>query len=373
MTRGRIIWIGACLICFAALPPASCSAEQRTKKGTGGSGDAGRPHALLRLPELLKEAEAQSPEIQAALYKYKAAKARPSQEGSLPDPTVGFMATNMGKAAPFSTVGDDPQSNAGVSFSQEIPFPGKLSLKGGIADKEAKSEYEEYQAAKLAVLSRVKSAYYQYAYLWRVREILRRNTKALESLTQAAQARYEAGSGSQQDVFKAHVERSVVDARLVSIEQKRAAAAVELNALLNRTHEGVLGEPGPLEKPVLPVSLEDLVRSAQEHSPVINSRRALVERDRLAVDLARRSYYPDFMIGGYYGDSGDYPDMWQWRLDLKVPLFYRSKQRYAVKESIYNLKRSQRERDGLLQSLTAPLKSEYLQARASADLVRLYS
>jgi len=327
----------------------------------------------VQLVEILKEAEEKSPEIQAAFNRYKAAETRPSQERTLPDPTIGFMATNMGKALPFTTIGEDPQSNAGVSFTQEIPFPGKLSLKGDIATQEAKNAFEEYRGTKLEVLSRVKAAYYEYASLQRMDEILTQNVGALGKLAKVAQRRYEAGSGSQQDVLKAEVETSIARARLVSIDQKRGSALAQLNALLNRAPEAALGAPEPLKKTVLKASFEELADTATAHSPMLNSRKALVERDQFGVDYARRQYYPDFMIGGYYGNSGDLPSMWQWRLDLKVPFYYRSKQQYAVKEAAYNLSRSQNERDATRQGLNAALKDEYLRARASEKLIDLYS
>ena len=67
-------------------PLTSVSAESKPKTDE---------QASSALAELIKEAEKNNPEIQAVLSKYEAARARPSQERSLPDPSIGFMATNM--------------------------------------------------------------------------------------------------------------------------------------------------------------------------------------------------------------------------------------------------------------------------------------
>ena len=374
MTRKRR---GLCLrIVLGIATAAALGAHAQERPHTSAGEDRGKDtqsSARISFAEILKQAADNNPEIKAALHKYKAATARPSQERTLPDPMIGFMATNMGSAVPFESIGEDPMSNAGVSFSQEIPFPGKRALKGDMATAEAKSAFEEYRATTLEVLSRVKAAYYEYAYLHHAESVLTRNLSDLAKLAKVADTRYQAGSGNQQDVLKAELETSVARARLISIEQRRGAALARLNALRDQPADSAVGEPEPLKKIALKASFEELAEAAKTKSPMLNARQALVERDKTGVDYARRQYYPDFAVGGYYGNSGDLPDMWQWRIDLKVPLYYRSKQRFAVKESVHTLTRSQHEREAALQAITAALKEEYLRARAAEKLVDLYS
>src|SRR5262245_34934623 len=78
----------------------------------------------LELNVLIEEALAHNPEIQAAQQRYRAAQARPSQAGSLPDPMIEGAYHNE-PITPF-TLGRSDFSFLRVGASQEVPFPGKL-------------------------------------------------------------------------------------------------------------------------------------------------------------------------------------------------------------------------------------------------------
>src|SRR5262249_39798602 len=147
----------------------------------------------------------------------------------------------------------------------------------------------------------------------------------------------------------------------------------QINSLLNRPPESPLGRPAPFEKATLPYSLDDLNKMARRGSPVIRSRQELIERGSLALDLARRQYYPDFMISGYYGNAGGLPDMWQLRFDVKLPLYFWRKQRYGVEESVHSLMQSKKEYEVATQMVNFHVKDQYLQALTSERLIQLYA
>src|SRR5690349_16475558 len=93
--------------------------------------------AAQPLPSLVEDALRANPEIVAAQKRYEAARQRPAQAGALPDPTISLGYTSNGGPWPVAGIGREPTSNAGVSFSQEIPFPGKRQLRTAIAAREA--------------------------------------------------------------------------------------------------------------------------------------------------------------------------------------------------------------------------------------------
>ena len=329
--------------------------------------------SILTLQSLLDEAEIKNPEIHAAKSKYLASRLRPSQESSLPDPLLGVMSTNMNNPVPFTSVGKDPQSNAGITFSQEIPFPGKLKLKGDIARKEANSMQQEYDVTRLSVLSRVKVAYYELSYLYTATDILARSKAALEKLARVAQGRYEVGNSTQQDVIKAQVQAAEFEARLIALEQKKLSSAAKINSLLGRPAETALERPEPIRKASLFISYEDLNTLALQNAPMLKARKELIDRNKLALDLSKKQYYPDMTLGGYYGNSGDLPEMWQLQVQFKVPLYFWEKQDYGVNESVHSLNEANAGRDAAIQAVNFSLKDEYDQARASEKLLELYS
>ena len=69
-----------------------------------------------------------------AVKKAESAEEKKSLASAMPDPMIGFMIQNVG-ALGTSTVGKEEMSMQGVVFTQEIPFPGKLSTKGRAAAK----------------------------------------------------------------------------------------------------------------------------------------------------------------------------------------------------------------------------------------------
>ena len=91
----------------------------------------GAQENVLRLDDILKQALERNPKIKAAGLDARAASLRIPQEKSLPDPMVNFDLKNMG--FPQFTLGQEVMSGLGISFSQPVPFPGKLRLRGEIA------------------------------------------------------------------------------------------------------------------------------------------------------------------------------------------------------------------------------------------------
>ena len=326
----------------------------------------------LSMEDLIASVEKANPDIQAAREAFRASATRPDQERSLPDPMIGFMWTNMNNPLPFTTVGEDPQSNAGVAVSQEIPFPGKLNLKGQIAEKESKRESKQLEAVRLNILAQAKAAFYELYYAKEAGAILGKNRGTLKNLASIAQARYESGEVSQADVLKASLEVGLIDAQEQAVKLQGVEAAAEINALLGRPAESPLPPLSRVKKSVLSQSFEELLRLAQRRNPVLMGQAAGVEQAKAAQDLAKREYYPDMTVGGYYGDSGDLPDMWQFRVDFKVPLYFWTKQRQGVSEAAHKLAQANHERVAATQSLDSALKTSYSRAKTSENLLSLY-
>ena len=356
-------------ICYAA-PEAAKPAKHPLSAADASARSSAE---VVPLRTLLSELDAANPEILAAQHRFQAAAARPSQERALPDPMVGLAATNMQKALPFTTVGDDPQSNAAFSFSQEVPFPGKLSLKGQVADKEAESQEQDLRSVRLAVRTKLRSAYYEWSSLRQQLKILEETRGVLDSLAAIARSQYEVGKGNQQDVLRAEVESAILQTRLIQQWQQEASVRAKLNALLNRAPDAPLGSPELLKKGALAGTIENLQERAQNASPLIKSRAKQVEKGESSLALAKKNYYPDFTFGASYGYSGGLPEMWQYRVDLKVPLYFWEKQRQGVLESAHALDQAKQEKEAAAQTVNETLQDVYSRAQASEKLLELYA
>src|SRR5258708_35949051 len=98
------------VLCLLAFALSSLQAEERT----------------FGPKDLLSELLQNNPEIQAARSHFEAATKRPSQAGTLPEPTASY--TNFGVGHPFSRLNGSNFAYQGLGVSQEFPFPGNLSL-----------------------------------------------------------------------------------------------------------------------------------------------------------------------------------------------------------------------------------------------------
>jgi len=86
------------------------------------------------LNELLDEAGRNNPDIAASLRAWRAATQIPSQVSQLPDPQVTVQHLAVGSPRPFAGYSNSDFAYIGFGISQDIPYPGKLSLKAEAAN-----------------------------------------------------------------------------------------------------------------------------------------------------------------------------------------------------------------------------------------------
>jgi outer membrane protein TolC len=327
--------------------------------------------ATITADELVREALQHNSAVQSALHRVEALRHRVPQVKTLPDPkvSVGWM----GNATPFSVQQGDPSSYRSAQAMQEIPFPGKLGLRGDIASKEAEAAWWDYEAVRRRVTADVKAAYFDYFFYDRAIQITQKNRDLLTKLSQIAEARYRVGKGIQQDVLKAQTELSLILQRLTVLEQQRSTVQVRLNTLLSRPPETALPSAAEVQPVVLAYSLGELYQLAQKNDPGLHREQQMTERNQYAVNLARKEYSPDFGVGYMYQQRPLMPDMHGLTFTVNIPVFYKSKQREAVKEASEELLSSQAARQNRLNEVNFEVKQEYLLAQASQELYQLYA
>jgi outer membrane protein, heavy metal efflux system len=286
------------------------------------AGQASSPpvESRLALDALVEEALASSPEIAAARLRSEAARQRPVQERSLPDPMISAGYNASGKPLPGAGLGVEPTANLGFMVSQELPYPGKRDLRAAIAARDADAEVQELESTRLSVVVRVKLAYYRLAYTYAIGDVLTRNRDLLGTLLKVSENRYAVGRAAQQDVIKAQTQLSILELQLARVRQERATREGELNALLARSPTTPVGRPAELLLTRFDISLESLLALASEHAPMLRRDRIMIDRSQLGVEAARKDYKPDFAVTGGYYYMGAMPPMYEFRFDVRIPL-----------------------------------------------------
>jgi outer membrane protein TolC len=203
-------------------------------------------------------------------------------------------------------------------------------------------------------------------------DVLSRNVDLLHKFLQITEARYSVGKAAQQDVFKAQTQITILETKRLQFEREKRARAAEINSLVNRAPGSPLGRPADLRAIDLPVGLQDLYVSARANSPMLQRDEKLIQRAEVAVNMARKEYYPDVTLNGGYYNMGGMPPMYMFRADFKIPLYYFRKQRAAVTEQSQSLAQSRHTYEATNQDLHFRIQDEYLMAETASQLVTLY-
>lgn len=327
----------------------------------------------ISLLEMIEEALRQNPRVKAAYSEWQAALEKIPQAKSLPDPVLGYahfgqsLETRLG-----------PQRNK-LSLSQKIPFFGKLSLKGKIAERGASILEEEFNRIKAEVVLRMKMSFFSLYWLDKVIKITQEEKEVLQRLARIAQKKYEVGKASQQDVLKALLEISKVNNKILSLNQGRKAVVAELNSLLNRPPEAFLEEVKEPEIILLEIDLERLYSIAEEKRPELKKAEQFIEKSREGLKLAKKNYYPDFTLRVDYIDIGggttshleDGRNSWMGSVGIKIPI-WRSKLRGAEAEAALRLKASQEKYGGLKNETLSKVNELYFEAKTAQEQIQLY-
>ena len=316
------------------------------------------------LPGLIHELEAANPEINAARYRWRAAQAVVPQVQTLPDPTIQVGYQRMPMTEPFQ--------GAMYGVAQEIPFPGKLRLKGEVAQSDVDRLEQELYAIRLRLIASLKEAYFTLHFVHKSIDIVEKNKVLLLQFEKTAKARYSVGQAAQQDVFRAQLEISRVLDRLAVLDQEKESLHAAINRLLNRPPADPLGTPDEVHATILTIPLQELNRRAEELSPVLSAVTKTIHRSEQAVSLAKRQYYPDFDVTALglrndkINDNG-----YQVMVGIKVPLFYGSKQRHGVHEAMAGLDGAREDFATIRQDLLFQVKDGFVQAQRAERLITI--
>jgi len=346
--------------------------------------DAGRDQLAKNLPTLdegsmlsdyLTYAALNNPGLEAAFNRWKAALEKIPQAKSLPDPrfSYGYFIEEV-----ETRVGPQRQK---IELSQMFPWFGKLRLRGDVALEAANAAQQKYEAAKLKLFYRVKKIYYDYYYLARAIAITKENMKLLSDLESVARTKYKAGIAPYAAIIKAQVELGRLQDRLKTLQDLRNPIVAKLNAALNKPSDASLPWPRAVREEMTKVSEEQLVAWLQENNPELKALEFMTAKEKAGIDLARKNYFPDIMLGVGMIDTDDaiIPDTEDSGKDpvvamiaINLPVWYgkyRAAEREARARHLAALKQKADKENNLLADLQIALFN-FRDAHRKIDLYR---
>lgn len=280
-------------IALLILTPATLSAQEVPDVPGAAPADT----AAVRLADLIEEAARRNPSLRAARQAALAQHAQSAQVSSLPDPTAGLA------YQPYPILTARGYQRSQWRLQQEIPFPGKLRLRGEIATFEAEATEAEADVYAQNLILQITQAYDE---LYRIQEqtrLTRQFQQELRGFEEAASMRYATGEGTQQAILKAQLERGALQIRLEQLAEEEQTAFETLARLLDRPDLSSLGTVAA-RTPALVLGKGDLLTVALDQRPEVGVVRSEMERADRRVALARRQFLPDFTFSANYYDIG---------------------------------------------------------------------
>ncbi len=326
------------------------------------------------LADLLTEAEKNNPQIQAARHGWQLAKQVPTQVATLPDPQVVLQQMNVGSPRPFAGYTNSDFAYFGVGFSQDLPYPGKLRLRGEIAEKDADVTQQKVESVRRAVLAAVKMTYFQLGYLAERQKILDEDGQLLQQVEQAAESRYRSGMGNQQDVLQAQLERTKLLREITMNQLKFGKVQSEMKNLLDRSQASPDIETVELSESIPAYNFDQLLTEAKANNPDLAGMQKMVERQGLQVDLAKKDFYPDFNVQGMWQrtDPSQYRAYYQFTVGMRIPIYRSRRQRPELAQAESDRDRAKSEYEVQSQQTAFQLRQQYLTAKKSAELLKIY-
>jgi outer membrane protein TolC len=323
------------------------------------------------LSQLLAEARANNPQISAADDGARAARQMAPQVTTLPDPKFTYQQLSVGSPKPFAGYTNSDFAYIGVGASQELPYPGKLRLRGDVAERGADTKQAEIEVTKTGIADAVKADYLELAFLRQTLGILRQNESVLDQLIQDATAHYQVGQGMQQDVLQAQVNRTKIVKEITMHHQLMGQTQAHLKGLLNRDQ----GSPDIVTEDLVATPLQrtsdELLAMVRQSNPQILVDASSIRKQDAQLASAKREGKPDFEVGYLYQNTDrKYRDYYMFTFDVRIP---RKKRVNAeIAEATERRSESQQTLNAHLQQQLAEVQEGYVKATSDEELLKEY-
>jgi outer membrane protein TolC len=244
-----------------------------------------------------------NPGLAAHFDRWKAALEKVAPARTLPDPR--FTYANFIREVE-TRVGAQQHK---FGLAQSFPWFGKLDLREEVALLAAHAERQRYEAAKLALIFRVKKIYYEYCYLGQAMAITKDNVTLLSYMESVARTKYKSGTGLQSAIIRTQVELGKLEDRFRSLQDLMMPVAAKLNIALNRPSRMPVpvpkALPGEKENDLLHENLLSLLRTK---NPTLKYFDFMAKKEDYAIRLAEKDFFPDVTLGLDYIDTASRSD-----------------------------------------------------------------
>src|SRR5713101_2387411 len=372
----RLIAAGLATIIGGSISPSLFAAPQAPQQGVEQSVQLSEqtPHevgAPTPLAALVDEADKNDPTILAAQRAARAARFVAPQVSALPDPQFTLQQFSVGSPRPFAGYTNSDFAYIGLGASQQLPYPGKLKLRGEVADRDADAARVHVGVVLQDEIEMLKTTYLHLGYLQQTLGIIQRNAALLQQVEQQAEAHYSTGMGNQQDVLKAQLERTKILREISMHHELVGEAQAALKRILRRPQDSADIIAEPVAATFLRYTASELLDKVREQNPNIHENAAMVQRNQTAVELAQKEFLPDFGVSYMYENTDrKFRDYYQLSFNVNFPR--RKPRQAALAQAQVNVERAQADLDTQLQTALAEVQKQYVMVKTSEEQLLIY-
>jgi len=306
----------------------------------------------MDLRQLWNELKTNNPQLSSLRESYLSAKATVPQIAAPANPQVGLVWSGMPANSPFALGGANAPSTAypggisnnnSISVAQPFQFPGKKSLAADIADTNAEALLASSESTYLQLGAQLSTLYYNALAAQKQLQALRESVVRLEMIKNVAKARYSNNAAAYVEYLNAQVAQSAAQADQFNVERQLQVGINNINTLVGRHSREKLVLRGDVRRAMNSVpTLVELEDYAESSHPALKSSALQLDAARKGVTLAKKAYLPDFqVIGSSYTPRGPFASnngalFYQLELDLIIPLYFFTKEKYGVEQAQRN-------------------------------------
>lgn len=324
--------------------------------------------APLQLNTLIQEVIERNPNLAASRERIKAAQIAAPRTQVLEDPELSIMTENT----PFKS-GSELTTMFRYQVSQKLPFPGKRGLRRKIADQSVETARAEEITTTRDLVLQAKRLYYELYLNQAERRINKQNKDIIRRFVEGATFRYKAGTGAYHEVLKAQVEYQMLESEYLSLEKERASMVSMLNAILDRPPTTQIGEPVEAFSPVKEFKYEEMEKIALEHRSELSGMQAMIVEQKTMADLARREFYPDFMVSGLFQQgTGGMENAWGVGIGINLPIWIDQRQKSEAEEAEVRARGFERSLAGMRAMIRSQIQDALVKVHNAEQRISLY-
>ncbi|MEX2140186.1 MAG: TolC family protein [Pirellulales bacterium] len=323
-------------------------------------GDTAQP-AGITLEELQAIALANNPTLAQAAARVDAARGRWLQAGLYPNPSVGYMADEIGMAGRAGM--------QGFAISQEIVRGGKLGLQRAAASQEIVQAQQQLESQRLRVLNDVRTQFYNLLAAQRTMELSGELVRLGEQGLKAADDLFRAQEVSRVDLLQARVELSTARVSAEVAGNRYVAIWRRVAATVGAPDMQPQPAAGDLEAALPELTWDESLARVLAASPELAAARADAARATWALRRARAEPIPNLHVqAGVQHDNEGGDDVAN--LQIMLPLPIHNKNQGAIRAADAELRMAQAEVARLelqLQTRLAAAFERYANARRQVE------